>query len=46
MDFATARAKRRYDGQHRDIEFKEGDKVYLRLYHGYHLPGKPSRKLS
>jgi hypothetical protein len=46
MDFAAARAKRRYDGTHRDIEFKEGDKVYLRLHRGYHLPGKPSRKLS
>ncbi len=46
MDFAAARAKRRYDGQHRDLEFKEGDKVYLRLHKGYHLPGKPARKLS
>jgi hypothetical protein len=46
MDFATARAKRRYDSDHRDIEFNEGDKVYLRLHRGYHLPGKPSRKLS
>lgn len=46
MDFATARAKRRYDDHHRQIEFNEGDKVYLRLHKGYHLPGKPSRKLS
>ncbi len=45
MDFAAARAKRRYDAHHRQIEFKEGDKVYLRLHNGYHLPGKPSRKL-
>ncbi len=46
IDFAAARAKRRYDSQHRDLEFKEGDKVYLRLYKGYHLPSKPARKLS
>lgn len=46
MDFAAARAKRRYDQHHRAMEFKEGDKVYLRLHRGYHLPGNPSRKLS
>jgi hypothetical protein len=46
MDFASARAKRRYDASHRDIEFNVGDKVYLRLHKGYHLPGNPSRKLS
>ncbi|EAQ86812.1 hypothetical protein CHGG_08065 [Chaetomium globosum CBS 148.51] len=46
MDFAAARAKRRYDANRRDIEFKEGDKVYLRLHKGYHLPGNPPRKLS
>jgi hypothetical protein len=46
MDFASAYAKRRYDKEHRDIEFSVGDKVFLRLHHGYHLPGKPPRKLS
>ncbi|EAQ84379.1 hypothetical protein CHGG_08393 [Chaetomium globosum CBS 148.51] len=46
MDFAAARAKRRYDANRRDIEFREGDKVYLRLHKGYHLPGNPPRKLS
>ena len=46
MDFATARSKRRYNSKYRDIEFKEGDKVYLRLHRGYHLPGNPSCKLS
>ena len=46
MDFAAAQAKRRYDGKHRPIEFEVGDKVYLRLHRGYHLPGNPSRKYS
>lgn len=26
--------------------FKPGDRPYLRLNHGYHLPGKPSKKTS
>lgn len=46
MDFAAARAKRRYDARHRPLEFNEGDKVYLRLHRGYHLPGRPPRKYS
>lgn len=46
MDFASANAKHVYDGNHRPIEFKPGDMVYLRLGKGYHLPGKPSRKFS
>ncbi|RWA03570.1 hypothetical protein EKO27_g11536 [Xylaria grammica] len=46
MDFAAVQAKRYYDGKHRSIEFEVGDKVYLKLHSGYHLPGKPSRKYS
>ncbi len=46
MDFAAVQAKRRCDGKHRALSFEVGDKVYLRLHHGYHLPGKPSRKYS
>jgi hypothetical protein len=46
LDFAAARAKRQYDSKHRQIEFEEGDRVYLKLHHGYTLPGKPNRKYS
>jgi hypothetical protein len=46
MDFTAADNKRRYDSKHKPVEFKKGDKVYLRLYHRYHLPSKPARKLS
>jgi hypothetical protein len=46
LDFAAARAKRRYDNKHRPIEFKKDDEVFLKLHHGYTLPGKPNRKYS
>jgi hypothetical protein len=46
MDFAAAKAKRWYDAKHRPIQLRAGDKVYLRLHDGYHLPGKPARKWS
>ena len=46
MDFVAAKAKRRYDKKYKLVSFKVGDKVYLRLYDGYHLPGKPAKKLS
>ncbi|KAK4158829.1 hypothetical protein QBC43DRAFT_195406, partial [Cladorrhinum sp. PSN259] len=46
MDFTAAAAKRRYDGKHRPVDFQPGDKVYIKLHHGYHLPGKPSRRFS
>ncbi len=46
MDFAATDAKRRYDKEHRQIEFNIGDKVHLRLHYGYHLPGRASRKYS
>ena len=46
LSFAEARAKRAYDVRHRNIEFKAGDWVWLKLHKGYHLPGKPHRKWS
>lgn len=46
MDFANVAAKRRFDANHRPVEFRKGDQVFLRLYHGYYLPDRPSRKFS
>ncbi|VZH91969.1 unnamed protein product [Fusarium fujikuroi] len=46
MDFAAMKGKRWYDDKHRPITLKQGDRVYLRLHDGYHLPGKPSKKWS
>ncbi|MCW5952828.1 MAG: DDE-type integrase/transposase/recombinase, partial [Propionibacteriaceae bacterium] len=46
MDFAAAKAKRYYDAKHRPIQLKVGDKVYLKLHHGYNLPGNPPKKWS
>lgn len=46
MDFAAAKAKQRYDNTHRFMEFNPGDKVFLRLHHGYYLPGKPPKSYS
>ena len=45
MAFATAMMKVRYDSKHRQITFKKDDKVFLRLHHGYSIPGL-NRKLS
>lgn len=46
MDIASALSKMRYDDKHTPTEFDVGEEVYLRLGKGYHLPGKPNRKLS
>lgn len=46
MDIAAMHTKRIYNRKRRPIKFEVGDKVYLRLYKGYELPGKPSRKWS
>jgi hypothetical protein len=46
MDFAANDDKLRYDAKHRFLEFDVGDKVYLKLHKGYHLPGSPPRKWS
>jgi hypothetical protein len=46
IDFANAKAKIMYDGNHRLMTFNTGDRVYLRLHHGYSLPEKGHPKLS
>lgn len=38
--------KQQYDRKHRRHEFRPGDWVYIRLHHGYTLPGKPAPKFS
>ena len=35
-----------YDKDHRPIQMQPGDWVYIKLHHGYDLPGKPPRKHS
>ena len=37
--FANIFAKARYDSQHKPIEVSKGNKVYLKLGHGYDIPG-------
>ena len=37
--FANAMAKTRYDSKHMAIDIKEGSLSYLRLHHGYTIPG-------
>lgn len=37
--FANAIAKTRYDSKHLSLKIKEGSLVYLRLHHGYSIPG-------
>ena len=37
--FANAMVKTRYDDTHKSINLKEGSLVYLRLHHGYSIPG-------
>ena len=46
IDFVAVQVKRRYNGKHYPIKFEVGNKVYLRLYRRYYLPGNPSRKYS
>jgi hypothetical protein len=46
LAFAAAAMKQRYDKKHKAIEFKVGQKVIVRLYKGYQLPGETNRKLS
>lgn len=39
-------AKTYYDGKHTPIDLREGSQVYLRLHHGYTIPGISNKKLS
>lgn len=46
LAWAVAAMKDRYDSKHKPVRFKPGQKVLLKLYKGYRLPGYTSRKLS
>jgi hypothetical protein len=46
MEFAVARMKIQYDKGHKPLMIKPGEKVMLRLHHGYDLPGNPNRKFN
>ena len=46
LGFAAVTAKIRYDKKHKPVDLKVGDYAYLRLHHGYTLPGVENRKLS
>ena len=37
--FANAMTKHRYDSNHKAMNLQEGSLVYLRLHHGYSIPG-------
>ena len=45
ISFANAMSKHRYDGKHTPLSVKPGDKVYLRLHHGYKIAGEGNHKL-
>jgi hypothetical protein len=45
IDISNAAAKRRYDGQHRQVKFNEGDQVWLTLGR-YKLKGNQNAKTS
>jgi len=46
ISFANTVAKARYDRRHIAINLAEGSMVYLKLHHGYKIPGLGNRKLS
>lgn len=46
MAFASTIIKARYDSKHLAIDLKEGSEVFLKLHHGYSIPGLANRKLS
>ena len=46
ISFANAKAKIRYNRRHKQLKFKVGDKVYLRLHHEYTLLDMNNKKLS
>ena len=43
--FANAMTKARYDSKYTPLNPKNKDKKYLRLHHGYKVPGQENRKL-
>lgn len=45
MSFASILTKLRYDKKHKAVDLKVGDEAYLKLHHGYSLPGA-NKKLS
>lgn len=45
IQFARVRQKHRHDRHHRTLQLQPGDKVFLRLHHGYKLMGNMNRKL-
>lgn len=44
--WASMKAKRHYDQQHQGGDLKPRTKVFLRLHHGYTLPGVGNKKFS
>ena len=44
--WANAMAKHYYDAKHKPITFENGQNVFLKLHHGYSIPGLANRKLS
>ena len=46
LAFAAFDAKTRYDGKHKAMVMEVGDKAFIKLHHGYHLPGLENAKLS
>ena len=45
LAFAAFDAKARYDSHHKAMVMELGDKAYIKLHHGYHLPGLENAKL-
>ena len=43
--FANIMAKAYYDGSHKNLSVPRGSSVYLRLHHGYKIPGVENHKL-
>ena len=45
LAFANAMAKERYDHSHKALDLPVGSQAFLRLHHGYELPGISNKKL-
>ena len=44
--YANLRMKERFDAAHQPLQLKPGDWAFLRLHHGYKIPGQESSKFS